>query len=82
MTIDPEKVSSSSSTTPFALIDRESAIPTEQEILFSMHTVFRIDDIQQTKENKQIYEVQLTLTDDNDPQLTRLTQRMRKEIKR
>ena len=80
MTIDPEKVPSSSSTTPFALIDRESAIPSEQEILFSMHTVFRIDDIQQTREIKQIYEVELTLTGDNDPQLTGLTQRMREEI--
>ena len=81
MTIDREKLSSSSfSSTPFALIDDESAIPSEQEILFSMHTVFRIDDIQQTNENKQIYQVQLTLTDDNDQQLNRLTQQMREEI--
>ena len=44
MTMDPEKVSISSST-PFALIDHVSAILTEQEILFSMHTVFRIENI-------------------------------------
>ena len=68
MTIDPEKVSISSST-PFAFIDHESAIPSEQEILFSMHTVFRTENIQQMKDEKRIFEVQLTLTDDNDPQL-------------
>ena len=79
MTIDPEKVSITSST-PFALIDDESAIPTEQKVLFSMHTIFRIENIQQMKDEKRIYEVQLTLTDDNDPQLTGLTQQMRKEL--
>ena len=78
MTIDPEV--SISSSTPFALIDHESAIPSEQEILFSIHTVFRIENIQQMKEKKGIYEVQLTLTDDNDPQLTGFTQRMREEL--
>ena len=79
MTIDSQKVSISSST-PFALIDHESAIPKEKEILFSMHTVFRIEDIQQMEEKKRIHEVKLTLTDDNDPQLSELTQRMRKEL--
>ena len=79
MTIDSEKVSIPS-TTPFALIDHLSAIPTEEEILFSMHRIFRIENIQQMKDEKRIYEVQLTLTDDNDPQLTGLTQQMRKEV--
>ena len=67
MTNDPEKVSVSSNT-PFARIDHESAVPTEEEILFSMHTVSRIENIQQMKEKKRVYEVQLTLTDDNDQQ--------------
>ena len=79
MIIDPEEVSISSST-PFPLIDHVSAIPTEEEIFFSMHTIFRIGNIQQMKENKRIYEVQLMLTDDNDPQITGLTQRMREEL--
>ncbi|CAF4339481.1 unnamed protein product, partial [Rotaria magnacalcarata] len=39
MTIDPNKISTSN--TPFAMIDEHSAIPSEQEILFTMHTVFR-----------------------------------------
>ena len=80
MTIDPEKVSISSSTL-FALIDDESAMfPKEKEILFSMHTIFRIETIQQIKDKKRVYEVQLTLTDDNDPQLTGLTHRMREQL--
>ena len=79
MTIDLEKVSISSST-PFALIDNESAIPSEQKVLFSMHTIFRIGNIQQMKDEKRIYEVQLTLTDDNDQQLTGLTHRKREEL--
>ena len=78
MTIDPEKVSISSST-PFALIDHVSAIKSE-EVLFSMHTIFRIRNIQQMKDEKRIYEVQLTLTNDNDPQLAGLTQQMREEL--
>ena len=79
MAIDSKKVSISSRT-PFARIDHESAVPTEEEILFSMHTVFRIETIQQMDKTP-IYEVQLTLTDDNDPQLTGLTQQMREELK-
>ena len=80
MTTDPQKVSASS-TAPFALIDHASAIPSEQEILFPVHTVFHIEDIQQTKENKRVYEVQLTLTNYNDSQLTGLTQRMREDVR-
>ncbi|CAF3469752.1 unnamed protein product, partial [Rotaria sp. Silwood2] len=66
MTIDLSKVTVSS--TPFALIDEYSAIPQEQEILFSMHTVFRVGEIKQSASNSRLWEVQLTLTDDNDPQ--------------
>ena len=76
ITIDLQKVSISS-TTPFALIDGVSSIQSEQKILFSMHTVFRIKNIQQMKEKKRIYEVQLTLTDVSNPQLTGITQQMR-----
>ncbi|CAF2133668.1 unnamed protein product, partial [Rotaria magnacalcarata] len=61
MTIDPSKISSS--ITPFAMIDEHSAIPSEQEILFTMHTVFRVGEITQTAENSRLWEVQLTITD-------------------
>ncbi|CAF1157201.1 unnamed protein product [Rotaria sp. Silwood1] len=78
MTIDSSKVTAS--TTPFALIDEYSAIKGEKEILFSMHTVFRVDDIKQAIDNSRLWEVQLALTDENDPQLAALTKSMREEI--
>ncbi|CAF5220372.1 unnamed protein product, partial [Rotaria magnacalcarata] len=78
MTIDQSKLSTSN--TPFAMIDEHSAIPSEQEILFTMHTVFRVGEIKQTAENNRLWEVQLAITDDNDPQLSTLTNRIKEEI--
>ncbi|CAF4474108.1 unnamed protein product [Rotaria sp. Silwood2] len=77
MTIDPSTVSTS--TTPYALIDNYSAIPREQEILFSMHTVFRVHEIKHMVNKIRLWEVYLTLTNDNDPQLAALTQPMREK---
>ncbi|CAF4293292.1 unnamed protein product, partial [Rotaria sordida] len=78
MTIDPNIISVA--TTPFALIDEYSAIETEKEILLSMHTVFRVNDIKQSVSNSRLWEVQLSLTGDNDPQLAALTNRIREEV--
>ncbi|CAF5205817.1 unnamed protein product, partial [Rotaria magnacalcarata] len=78
MTIDPSKISSS--ITPFAMIDEHSALPQEQEILFTMHTVFRIVEITQTPSNSRLWEVQLTITDESDPQLAGLTDYIKEEI--
>ena len=75
ITVDPSK-----STAPFACIDNFSYYPREKEILFSMHTVFRIGEITQDIEHRSLYKIELTLTDENDPQLSGLTQRMRKEV--
>ncbi|CAF2002967.1 unnamed protein product, partial [Rotaria magnacalcarata] len=61
MTIDPTKISTSN--TPFAMIDEHSAIPSEHEILFTMHTVFRVVEMKQTVNNNRFWEVQLTITD-------------------
>jgi tetratricopeptide (TPR) repeat protein len=74
MSIDPSK-----STTPFALINDVSYFQTEDEILFSMHTVFRIHDIKPIHENQRLFQVNLTLTSDNDKDLCTLTDRIRKE---
>ena len=76
MFIDP-----SISSTPFALLNDVSFFKgSEQEILFSMHTIFRIGDINQMKVNDdRLWEVELTLTNDSDQQLNELTQRMREE---
>ncbi|CAF2155374.1 unnamed protein product [Rotaria magnacalcarata] len=78
MTIDQSKISAK--TTPFGMIDEYSAIPSEQEILFTMHTVFRVVDIKQTIENSRLWEVELAITGDSDPQLAALTDRIKQEI--
>ena len=74
MSIDP-----SVSSTPFAAIREVSYFQTEEEILLSMHTVFRIGLIKQIDSNNPLYQVDLQLTSDDDPQLRALTERIRKE---
>jgi tetratricopeptide (TPR) repeat protein len=75
MTIDP-----SQSTTPFASIKGISYFSDEDEILFSMHTVFRIRDIKQMGENQRLFQVDLTLTSDNDEDLRVLSKRIQEDI--
>jgi len=67
--------------TPFANITDVSAIKGEEEILFSMHSVFRIRQIKKLDSDNTIWEVVLTLTSQNDPQLHALTETVRKETK-
>ncbi|CAF1457802.1 unnamed protein product [Adineta steineri] len=67
------------STTPFASVSNVSYFQTEDEVLFSMHTVFRIGDIQPIDGNNHLYQVSLTLTNDNDQDLRTLTDRIRQE---
>ncbi|CAF0771978.1 unnamed protein product [Adineta steineri] len=69
MTIDP-RISS----TLFASIKEVSYCKAEEEILFSMHTVFRIGAIKQMDNYDQLYEVELKLTADDDEQLRQLTE--------
>jgi tetratricopeptide (TPR) repeat protein len=69
MAIDPSK-----STTPFASITDVSYFKEkEEEVLFAMHTVFRIGAITPMGENHRLARVELTLTSDNDPDLRVLT---------
>ncbi|CAF5048306.1 unnamed protein product, partial [Rotaria sp. Silwood1] len=75
MTIDPTE-----SSTPFASIRELSDFAPEDEILFSMHTVFRIGDVRKIDKKSSLYEVDLKLTADDDQQLRRLTDRITKEI--
>ncbi len=75
MKIDPAQ-----STTPFASIREVSYFHTEDEVLFSMHTVFRICDIKLMAENNRLYEVILTLTSDDDEDLSTLAYSIRDEI--
>jgi tetratricopeptide (TPR) repeat protein len=75
MTIDPSKT-----TTPFASINDVRYIKEkEDEVLFSMHTVFRICEIKPIGENDRLFQVDLTLTSDNDKDLLVLTDRIREE---
>ncbi|CAF0766579.1 unnamed protein product [Adineta steineri] len=73
------KVDPSQSTSPFASITGTSNFDEEEEVLFSMHSVFRIQDIQQIDGNNRLYEVNLVLTADSDPELHRLTDYVRQE---
>lgn len=62
-----------------ALLDEAGNFHEENEVLFSMHTIFRIDGIKQMAEYNQLWHVKLVLTSDNDQQLDTLTERIRKE---
>ena len=68
------------SSTPFASIANVSYYADqESEILFSMHTVFRIGDIVSLNEDDRFFKVMLTLTNDDDKDLRRLTDYIRGE---
>ncbi|CAF1443198.1 unnamed protein product, partial [Rotaria sordida] len=72
------ELDSSNSSTSYASIRDISKFQSEEEILFSMHSVFRIGDIKQIKH--QLWQVNLTLTIGHDPQLKCLTDFIRDEI--
>ncbi|CAF1115420.1 unnamed protein product [Adineta steineri] len=74
MSINP-----TNSTTPFASVTDVSYFHTEDEVLFSMHTIFRIGDIKPIDGNNHLYNVNLTLTNDNDHDLRTLTDHIRQE---
>jgi tetratricopeptide (TPR) repeat protein len=76
MTIDSSKL-----TTPFTSITENGFYGnSEDEVLFSMHTIFRIHDIKPMNENHRLFQVDLTLTSDEDQDLRALTDFIRKEI--
>lgn len=67
-------------TTPFACISGISNFQSEREILFSMHSVFRVGSIQQREPgNNRLWQVKLTLTADNDVQREKLAKLMLSE---
>ena len=75
ITIDP-----SISSTPFASVQEVSFFQAEEELLFSMHSVFRVEDIHKVDSDTSVYEVDLRLTSDDDPGLRILTDRIREEV--
>ncbi|CAF0962908.1 unnamed protein product [Adineta steineri] len=74
MSIDPSIKSA-----PFASIKEVSYFKEEEEMLFSMQTVFRVNAIKQIDNNNQLYQVELELTSDDDQQLRLLSDRIREE---
>jgi len=75
MEINPSITSS-----PFASIDKQCYFSDpEKEILFSMHTIFRIGEIKQIEDR--LWEINLTLINDNDEQLIQLTEYIRKNAR-
>ena len=74
MTID-----SSLSSPPFACINSLSNFQVEDEVLFAMHTVFRICDVKLIPEYRSLFQIELSLTSDHDKDLRVLTDRIREE---
>ena len=75
------KIDPSISAIPFANVGNVSYYRGEEEILFSMHSVFRIEQVKPIEDNNRLWHVELTLTGDRDPQLQELTESMREETK-
>lgn len=76
MTIDP-----SSSSISFASIRDYSHHQMENEILFSMHTIFRIENIEHIhNEDEDYWRIHLIQTTENDHELYHLTDCLRSEI--
>jgi tetratricopeptide (TPR) repeat protein len=69
------------SVTSFALITSESYFGGgEGEVLFSMHSIFRIGEMKQLDDNERLWQIKLTLTNDNDSQLMAVMKSMQKDI--
>ncbi|CAF0977434.1 unnamed protein product [Adineta ricciae] len=76
MSIDPTQ-----STTPFAFIENVGYFGNlEDEVVFSMHTVFRIENIEPVPDERRLFQVNLTLTNENDRELHVLTDLIREEV--
>ncbi|CAF2961299.1 unnamed protein product [Rotaria sp. Silwood2] len=73
------KIYPSFSSVPFTALDDISFYSNfDQEILFSMHTIFRIGSMREI-ENR-LWQIDLTLTSNNDQQLKNVTEFIRNEI--
>ncbi|CAF1210690.1 unnamed protein product [Adineta ricciae] len=76
-TIDPN-----TTITPSTSFEGLSYYEGEAEILFSMHSVFRVGTIQQMDREDELYQqVQLRLTADDDPKFRVLTGRIKCDVK-
>jgi tetratricopeptide (TPR) repeat protein len=72
-------INPSISSSSFANLRNVSYYQGEEEIFFSMHSVFRIEQVKQIDGNNRLWQVDLTLTSDKDLQLQAITEYMREE---
>ena len=72
------KIGPSIASSTFLSLDGLSQFSDEEEILFLMHSVFRISESKKLEER--LWQVNLTLTDDTDQELNRITHSLRDEI--
>ncbi|CAF3442889.1 unnamed protein product [Rotaria sp. Silwood2] len=73
-------INSSVSSIPFAKISNINHFSDEKEILFSIYSRFHIESMKQINGNSRLWQVNLILTDANDPEIHTLTECMREEI--
>ena len=73
------KIDPSISATYFANVKHVSCYQREEEILFSMHSIFRVGQIKQIATNDRLWEVEIELTSNNDPQLHAVMESMQNE---
>ncbi|CAF4049470.1 unnamed protein product, partial [Rotaria sp. Silwood1] len=81
MAINP--VISSKSSIPYVDVSEEGYFEAhEAEILFTTHTIYRIDQIQRIHDDQcdTLWQVNLTLVNNNNHELDKLTSRIRKEL--
>ena len=74
ITVEPSK-----STSPFASINGVSYSKEKDEVLFSMHTSFRIHGIKPMNENQRLFQIGLIFTGENDKDHHLLTDCIREE---
>ena len=75
ITVDPAV-----SPIPFAFVSDVNYFSAENEVLFSMHSVFRIKNMKQMEKHARLFQVDLTMTSDEDPHLCVLEKFIRNEI--
>lgn len=74
------QITPSVSTTPFANVKDVNYYHSEDKILFSIQSLFRIVSIQRIEEEDRLWQVNLTFTSDTDPELERLMKTMEKDM--
>lgn len=74
------EINPSTATSPFTSLNKNSYLPNaDKDILFSMHTIFRITDVKSIGDR--LWQVSLTLTSDNDKKLTQLNKYIEKKAR-